>query len=136
MLRTNSNLLWKMGLNEIGNSVSRKRGAVKYIKHSPSRVLQFQTCGWPIKKYSKNCFELKCPNRWNPIYFMLEIVLKYQKSLWAIRGATSPIWIWTYLGLQPTKLGICKCVWLSFGNISMMLQIKCQVYYLSLLVQI
>ncbi|XP_077211612.1 zinc finger BED domain-containing protein RICESLEEPER 1-like isoform X1 [Tasmannia lanceolata] len=74
------NLIVKDGISEVIDSISRIRGAVRYIRSSPSRAQRFK---FSVEKERITCKSLLCldvPTRWNSTYLMLEIALKFQKA--------------------------------------------------------
>nr|KYP45684.1 Putative AC transposase [Cajanus cajan] len=73
-------LIVKDGLKEVDDSILRIRGAVKYIKSSPSRLARFKACAEQEEITYKGLICLDAETRWNSTYLMLEATLKYKKA--------------------------------------------------------
>ncbi|XP_077237332.1 zinc finger BED domain-containing protein RICESLEEPER 1-like [Tasmannia lanceolata] len=74
------NLIVKDGINEVIESISRIRGAVRYIRSSPSRLGRFKSCVEKERITCKSSLCLDVPTRWNSTYLMLETALKFRKA--------------------------------------------------------
>ncbi|XP_054806276.1 zinc finger BED domain-containing protein RICESLEEPER 2-like [Prosopis cineraria] len=74
------NLVVNDGLKEIGDTLTRIRNAVRYIRASPLRFQKFKSCVEQTRIQEKDIVKLDCPTRWNSTYMMLESALKFQKA--------------------------------------------------------
>ena len=74
------NLSVKDGIEEVKDSISKIRGAVRYIRSSPQRAHQFKTCCENEQIVMKTILCLDVPTRWNFTYLMLETTIKFQKA--------------------------------------------------------
>uniref|UniRef100_A0A5B7B6B6 Zinc finger BED domain-containing protein RICESLEEPER 2-like n=1 Tax=Davidia involucrata TaxID=16924 RepID=A0A5B7B6B6_DAVIN len=74
------NLIVRYGIEEVQDSISRIRGAIRYIRSSPQRSQQFKLCCEQERIASKCTLCLDVPTRWNYTYLMLETALKFQKA--------------------------------------------------------
>ncbi|XP_054781938.1 zinc finger BED domain-containing protein RICESLEEPER 2-like [Prosopis cineraria] len=74
------NLVVNDGLKEIGDTLTRIRNAVRYIRASPLRFQKFKSCVEQTRIQEKDIVKLDCPTRWNSTYIMLESALKFQKA--------------------------------------------------------
>lgn len=74
------NLIFGDGLSKFNVSVSRVRGAVKYIRSGPSRLSKFKKCAVHCKILFKGVLCLDVPTRWNSTFLMLDVALKYEKA--------------------------------------------------------
>ncbi|XP_054821797.1 zinc finger BED domain-containing protein RICESLEEPER 2-like [Prosopis cineraria] len=74
------NLVVNDGLKEIGDTLTRIRNAVRYIRASPLRFQKFRSCVEQTRIQEKDIVKLDCPTRWNSTYMMLESALKFQKA--------------------------------------------------------
>ncbi|XP_077249164.1 zinc finger BED domain-containing protein RICESLEEPER 2-like [Tasmannia lanceolata] len=74
------NLIVENGISEVTDSISRIRGAVRYIRSSPSRAQRFKSCVEKERITCKSSHCLDVPTRSNSTYNMLKIVLKFRKA--------------------------------------------------------
>ena len=74
------NLIMSNGLKEIDNFVLRIRVAVKYIRPSPSRFMNFKKCveRQNIKYTDHICLDVE--TRRNSTYLMLDATLKHKNT--------------------------------------------------------
>ncbi|WVZ09209.1 hypothetical protein V8G54_013739 [Vigna mungo] len=86
-------LIVKDGLKEIKDSISKIRGAVKYVKSSPTRFARFKGCVEQEGISYQGIVCLDVETRWNSTYLMLEASLKYKDAF-------------VLLDMQDTKFGI------------------------------
>ena len=66
------NLIVNEGLKEHQDSITRIRGAVKYVRQSPSRLQKFKKCVQIENIQSKSLLCLDVSTRWNSTYLMLD----------------------------------------------------------------
>ena len=75
------NLIVKSGLKEDKQgSISKIRHAVKWVKSSPSRLEKFIICASDEKIPYKGVVVLDVDTRWNSMYSMLMVALKYRPA--------------------------------------------------------
>lgn len=74
------NLIVNDGLNEIHNSISWIRCAVRYVKSSLARAQLFQSCAEKEKIASKRSIGLDTSTRWDSTYLMLERAVMLRKA--------------------------------------------------------
>ncbi|CAK8566726.1 unnamed protein product [Lathyrus sativus] len=74
------NLVVKKGLKEIDISVSRIRGAVKYVKSSLGREHKFLACVRSRQIEYKGSVQFDCETRWNSTYDMLKAALQLEMA--------------------------------------------------------
>ncbi|XP_073017778.1 zinc finger BED domain-containing protein RICESLEEPER 2-like [Primulina eburnea] len=74
------NLIVVDGLQEINESVSRVRNAVKYVRQSPSRLIKFKEYVEIEKIESKNSLCLDVSTRWNSTFLMLNVTQKFERA--------------------------------------------------------
>jgi hypothetical protein len=75
------NLVVQDGLKEMNMSITRVRGAVKYVKQTPKRLQKFKECVAMEKINSKTLLCLDVSTRWNSTYLMLDTTLKFKKGI-------------------------------------------------------
>ncbi|WVZ14298.1 hypothetical protein V8G54_011864 [Vigna mungo] len=73
-------LIVKDGLKEIKDSISKIRGAVKYVKSSPARFARFKACVEQEGISYQGIVCLDVETWWNSTYLMLEASLKYKDA--------------------------------------------------------
>lgn len=74
------NLVVKSGLEEHNKSIEKIRGAIRFVRSSPSRLKFFKKCV-ELKKIScKSLLILDLDTRWNATYLMLENAEKFEKA--------------------------------------------------------
>lgn len=61
-------------------SVSRIRGAVRYVRQSPSRLIKFKECALYQKIQSKSMLCLDVGTRWDSTYLMLDVAQKFERA--------------------------------------------------------
>lgn len=71
------NLIVQDGLKEMNISIERVRGAIKYVRHSPSRIARFRECIEMEKIECKKFLCLDVSTRWNSTYLMLESAQRF-----------------------------------------------------------
>ncbi|KAL2240165.1 UNVERIFIED_CONTAM: hypothetical protein Sindi_0657700, partial [Sesamum indicum] len=69
------NLVMQDGLKGEHETISRIRGAIRYIRNSPARYKKFQECVEFEKLETKKLLSLDVPTRWNSTYLMLETAI-------------------------------------------------------------
>ncbi|KAK9287930.1 hypothetical protein L1049_016375 [Liquidambar formosana] len=74
------NLIVKDGLSDVHDSIAKIRGAVKYIRSSPSRAKVFKKCVEQERITGKRSLYLDVLNKWNSTYLMLDTAIKFQKA--------------------------------------------------------
>ena len=74
------NLIVNEGLKEHNDSIARIRGAVKYVRQSPSRLQKFKECVKIEKIQSKSLLCLDVNTRWNFTYLMLDATQKFERA--------------------------------------------------------
>ena len=74
------NLIVSEGLKEHNDSIARIRGAVKYVRQSPSRLQKFKECVEIEKIQSKSLLCLEVSTRWNSTYLMLDAAQKFERA--------------------------------------------------------
>ncbi|KAK5818721.1 hypothetical protein PVK06_023665 [Gossypium arboreum] len=74
------NLIVQYGIKDASVSVDRVRGAVRYIKASPSRLTKFNQRVKEEMIDSKAQLCLDVPTRWNSTYMMLKVAEKYERT--------------------------------------------------------
>ncbi|GJT51118.1 zinc finger BED domain-containing protein RICESLEEPER 2-like protein [Tanacetum coccineum] len=74
------NLIVQDGLIHIGKSVDCVRAAMKYIRHSPQRLVKFKEYAEIEKCPSIKNLILDVPTRWNSTYLMLDAAQKYERA--------------------------------------------------------
>ncbi|XP_052483057.1 zinc finger BED domain-containing protein RICESLEEPER 2-like [Gossypium raimondii] len=72
------NLIVQYGIKDASVSVDRVRGAVRYIRVSPSRLTKFNQRVKEEMIDSKAQLCLDVPTRWNSTYMMLKVAEKYE----------------------------------------------------------
>ncbi|KAE8683975.1 hypothetical protein F3Y22_tig00111164pilonHSYRG00049 [Hibiscus syriacus] len=77
-MRKHLNSCAKYPLN-VKNSISSIRGAVRYVRSSPSRAKLFDECAKRVKVLHKGLVCLDVTTRWNSTYLILENALKFEK---------------------------------------------------------
>ncbi|CAH9114483.1 unnamed protein product [Cuscuta epithymum] len=73
------NLAVQDGLKQADTSLSRVRGAVKYVRNSPARLQKFKDISDLIGVEAKCGLHLDVPTRWNSTYLMLKSALCNEK---------------------------------------------------------
>ncbi|XP_047320451.1 zinc finger BED domain-containing protein RICESLEEPER 2-like [Impatiens glandulifera] len=73
------NLIVTDGLKEVDDSISRIRGAVRYVRQSPSRLAKFKQFAELEKVQSKRWLCLDVSTRWNSTYLMLDTAQKFER---------------------------------------------------------
>ncbi|XP_042005952.1 zinc finger BED domain-containing protein RICESLEEPER 2-like [Salvia splendens] len=76
------NLVVQKGLKEIGPSVKKIRNAVRFIRHSSTRLGKFKECCELEKISSKSMLCLDVATRWNSTFFMLEVATTFEKTFY------------------------------------------------------
>ncbi|XP_016705075.2 zinc finger BED domain-containing protein RICESLEEPER 1-like [Gossypium hirsutum] len=74
------NLIVQYGIKDATVSVDRVRGAVRYIRASPSRLTEFNQRVKEEMIDSKAQLCLDVPTRWNSTYMMLKVVENYKRA--------------------------------------------------------
>ncbi|XP_040965014.1 zinc finger BED domain-containing protein RICESLEEPER 2-like [Gossypium hirsutum] len=74
------NLIVQYGIKDASVSVDRVRGAVRYIRASPSRLTKFNQRVKEEMIDSKAQLCLDVPTRWNSTYMMLKVAGKYERA--------------------------------------------------------
>ncbi|XP_020229505.1 zinc finger BED domain-containing protein RICESLEEPER 2 [Cajanus cajan] len=74
------NLIVKEGFKDNIDAILRIRGAVNYVRSSPSRLAKFKTCVEKQNIEYKGLVCLDVETRWNSTYLMLEAALKLHKA--------------------------------------------------------
>ena len=74
------NLIVNDGLKDLNVSVARVRGAVRYVRGSPSRLQKFKDCVENENIESKSLLCLDVSTRWNSTYLMLNAAQKFEKA--------------------------------------------------------
>ncbi|XP_052877900.1 zinc finger BED domain-containing protein RICESLEEPER 2-like [Gossypium arboreum] len=74
------NLIVQYGIKDASVSVDRVRGAVRYIRASPSRLTKFNQRVKEEMIDSKAQLCLDVPTRWNSTYMMLKVAEKYERA--------------------------------------------------------
>ena len=74
------NLVVTEGLKEVNISVDRIRAAIKFVRHSPSRLKRFKECVQREKIESKKLLCLDVSTRWNSTYLMLDSAIKFERA--------------------------------------------------------
>ena len=69
------NLVVQDGLKGEHETISRIRGAIRYIRNSPARYKKFQECVEFEKLETKKLLSLDVPTRWNSTYLMLKTAI-------------------------------------------------------------
>ena len=67
------------GLKGLDSSIARIRGASKYVRSSPSRLVSFKRYAQEANITSNQMLVLDVPIRWNSTYMMLEVAEKFEK---------------------------------------------------------
>ena len=70
-------LVVKDGLNEMKDSVTRIRDAMKYVRSSPQRLNSLNPYVEKDRIPLKNSLILDVPTRWNSTYLMLDVATKF-----------------------------------------------------------
>ncbi|KAF7149324.1 hypothetical protein RHSIM_Rhsim03G0053600 [Rhododendron simsii] len=68
------------GLKDTSESILRVRDVVRYVKSFPQRMETFNKCVEKEKITSKQTVYLDVCTRWNSIYLMLEVTIKFEKA--------------------------------------------------------
>ncbi|XP_041999850.1 zinc finger BED domain-containing protein RICESLEEPER 2-like [Salvia splendens] len=76
------NLVVQKGLKEIGPSVKKIKNAVRFIRHSSTRLGKFKECCELEKISSKSMLCLDVATRWNSTFFMLEAATTFEKAFY------------------------------------------------------
>ena len=74
------NLIFKDGLKEQDDSITRIRNAVRYIRSSPARLAKFMVC---VEMEKIKCEKLVCldvETRWNFTFMMLDVATIYESA--------------------------------------------------------
>ncbi|XP_031101973.1 zinc finger BED domain-containing protein RICESLEEPER 2-like [Ipomoea triloba] len=74
------NLVVNDALKENNESICRVRGAVRYVRQSPSRLQKFKECIQMEKIQSKALLSLDVCTRWNSTYLMLDSAQKFERA--------------------------------------------------------
>ncbi|XP_017640195.1 zinc finger BED domain-containing protein RICESLEEPER 2-like [Gossypium arboreum] len=74
------NLIVQYGIKDASVSVDRVRGAMRYIRASPSRLTKFNQRVKEEMIDSKAQLCLDVPTRWNSTYMMLKVAEKYERA--------------------------------------------------------
>ena len=74
------NLIIKDGLKHLNVSIVKIRGAVKYVRSSPSRLQKFKECVQVEMIESKSLVCLDFETRWNSTFLMLKTVVMFNKA--------------------------------------------------------
>ena len=74
------NLVVTNGLKEVNISVDHIRTAIKFVRHSPSRLKRFKECVQREKIESKKLLCLDVSTRWNSTYLMLDPAIKFERA--------------------------------------------------------
>ncbi|WRX26536.1 zinc finger protein [Theobroma cacao] len=74
------NLVVSDGLKDMNTSIARVRGAVRYIRQSPTRLVKFKECAVSAGVESKCLLCLDVSTRWNSTFLMLDTTLKFQRA--------------------------------------------------------
>ena len=74
------NLVVVDGVKEVGESVARVRGAVRFVRQSPARLRRFKECVEFEKIESRRLLCLDVPTRWNSTYLMLDTTEKFERA--------------------------------------------------------
>ncbi|XP_031097064.1 zinc finger BED domain-containing protein RICESLEEPER 2-like [Ipomoea triloba] len=74
------NLAVNDALKENNESICRVRGAVRYVRQSPSRLQKFKECIQMEKIQSKALLSLDVCTRWNSTYLMLDSAQKFERA--------------------------------------------------------
>ncbi|XP_019179247.1 PREDICTED: zinc finger BED domain-containing protein RICESLEEPER 2-like [Ipomoea nil] len=74
------NLAVNDALKESNQSICRVRGAVRYVRQSPSRLEKFKECIKLEKIQSKALLCLDVCTRWNSTYLMLDSAQKFERA--------------------------------------------------------
>ncbi|XP_022743828.1 zinc finger BED domain-containing protein RICESLEEPER 2-like [Durio zibethinus] len=74
------NLIVCDGLKEMNETIARVRGAIRYVRQSPSRLAKFKECivNEHIQSKSLLCFDVS--TRWNSTYLMLDAAQKFERA--------------------------------------------------------
>ncbi|XP_042030008.1 zinc finger BED domain-containing protein RICESLEEPER 2-like [Salvia splendens] len=76
------NLVVQKGLKEIGPSVKKIRNAVRFIRHSSTRLGRFKECCELEKISSKSMLCLDVATGWNSTFFLLEAATTFEKAFY------------------------------------------------------
>nr|GMD89744.1 zinc finger BED domain-containing protein RICESLEEPER 2-like [Ipomoea batatas] len=67
-------------MKDMNDSIAKVRGAVRYVRQSPSRLLKFKECVEMEKIQSKALLRLDVSTRWNSTYLMLDSAQKFERA--------------------------------------------------------
>ena len=74
------NLIIKDGLKDLDVSIVKVRGAVKYVRSSPSRLQKFKECVEEEMIQTKSLVCLDVETRWNSTFLMLKTAVMFKKA--------------------------------------------------------
>lgn len=74
------NLIVNDGLKTIDESINKVRAPCKFVKSSPARLAYFRRCAHECNMNSKTMIALDVTTKWDSIYLMLEVAIKYEKA--------------------------------------------------------
>lgn len=74
------NLIVTKGLEKMHDSIAAIRNSVRYIRSSPARLQKFKACVERERINYKGGLVLDVSTRWNSIYMMLDVALKFEKA--------------------------------------------------------
>ncbi|XP_022775847.1 zinc finger BED domain-containing protein RICESLEEPER 2-like [Durio zibethinus] len=74
------NLIVCDGFKEMNEIIARVRGAIRYVRQSPSRLAKFKECIVNEHIQSKSLLCLYVSTRWNSTYLMLDAAHKFERA--------------------------------------------------------
>ncbi|XP_019150547.1 PREDICTED: zinc finger BED domain-containing protein RICESLEEPER 2-like [Ipomoea nil] len=74
------NIIVTDGMKDMNESIAKVRGAIRYVRQSPSRLLKFKGCVEMEKIQSNALLRLDVSTRWNSTYLMLDSAQKFERA--------------------------------------------------------
>ncbi|PON47522.1 Ribonuclease H-like domain containing protein, partial [Parasponia andersonii] len=74
------NLIVSEGFKDLNQLISAIQNAVRYVHSSLVRLVKFKACAEKEKIDYKGLLVLDVPTRWNSIYMILDVAIKFQKA--------------------------------------------------------